>query len=231
MKVENRRGRWIFLSYPLNENSPGYGGGGGGKMSPDKSMAQGDSCNTQQWQLSNHLGTHLDFPRHFIEQGRTIDDYAANFFVFKRIGIIDLGSVAPGEVISSKHLARHELSKNIELLIVKTGFSGKRNLPVYWQHNPGFDPELADTLREKLPVLRILGFDSISLSSFAHRELGRKAHRHFLDHPRPILPLEDMALNEISEFDTIRQLIVAPWRISLADGAPCTVMAEIAGEV
>jgi kynurenine formamidase len=193
-------------------------------------MARGDFCNTQQWQLSNHLGTHLDFPRHFAKEGRTVDDFSADFFLSKRVGFIDLGAVAPGEIISWKHLERHEVSRDIEMMIVRTGFSDKRGAPVYWQQNPGFAPELADVLREKLPFLRILGFDAISLSSFAHRELGRRAHRHFLDHSRPILPLEDMALNEISTSDIVKQMFVAPWRISAADATPCTVLAEVVGE-
>lgn len=219
--------RWVALSYKLDKNTPAYGNGAGVECIQDKSMAHGDSCNTSRWNFSNHLGTHLDFPRHFGEHGKTLDDYPIEFFVFKRVGFVDLGDVPSGKIISWQDLKLYDIPSDIEILLVKTGFCNKRNSPIYWQENPGFSPQLADDLRNRFPSLRILGFDSISLSSFAHRELGREAHKRFLDHDRPILPLEDMDLSHITETIKFKQVVAAPWMVHGADAAPCTVMAEV----
>ena len=218
---------WISLSYPLDEDTPAYGGGKGFQITLDKSMARGDSCNTSTLTFSNHLGTHLDFPRHFAEQGRTLDDYSIDSFIFTRIGFVDLGQIEGGRIISWQDLESVVLPEDIELLLIKTGFCHKRSLPAYCRENPGFSPGLADCLREAFPSLRVLGFDSISLSSFSHRELGREAHKRFLDHERPILPLEDMDLSRVEKTSLIRQTIVAPWMVRGADAVPCTVMAEV----
>ena len=90
-----------------------------------------------------------------------------------------------------------------------------------------FSPNFAVALRSCFPELRVLGFDSISLSSFAHRKIGREAHKTFLDHHRPILLLEDMDLCMVDNIITLKQVIVAPLRVDGADGAPCTVFANI----
>jgi len=45
-------------------------------------------------------------------------------------------------------------------------------------------------------ILEPPGFDSISVSSFQNRMVGREAHRAFLDPKAPILLLEDIDLRE-----------------------------------
>lgn len=221
---------WTYLSYPLGNETPVYGGGDGFRCKQVKSIEHGDSCNTAIWNFSNHLGTHLDFPRHFTATGRTLGDHPLDFFIFNRVECINLEGVSSGEIIGWEHLKSAELSEDIELLLVKTGFCDKRNMPAYWQENPGFSPDLADHLREAFPVLRVMGFDSISLSSFSHRELGREAHRQFLDQHRPILPLEDMDLSMLDSKSLFKQVIVAPLMVLGADAVPCTVMAEVLDE-
>jgi kynurenine formamidase len=71
------------------------------------------------------------------------------------------------------------------------------------------------------------GLDSISLSSFTHRETGHEAHKAFLDHPNPILLLEDMDLSAIDNSVKLKQVIVSPLRVEDADGTLCTVFANI----
>ncbi|EOH7266710.1 cyclase, partial [Campylobacter coli] len=103
----------------------------------------------------------------------------------------------------------------------------KRDQEVYWKENFGFHPEIASYIRRDFPNVRLFGFDSISISSFSNRELGRIAHKNFLDPKKPILLLEDMKLNNLSEKTNIKKLIVAPLRIKNSDGLPCTVIAEV----
>jgi kynurenine formamidase len=225
--ANNSSAKWIFLSYPLAQDTPAYGGGEEFVNHVVKSIESGDSCNTSRWDFANHLGTHIDFPRHFSVAGSTVDNYQAEDFVFTKLGFIDLGDVPLGTIISPADIPLAELPRDIEMLILKTWFCSKRSEPIYSKQNPGFSPDLAEVLRNKFLNLRLLAFDSISVSSFAHRELGRKAHSAFLCHERPILLLEDMDLSKLSTCSNIIQVIVAPLRVEGADGSPCTVMANI----
>lgn len=189
-------------------------------------MDDGDSCNTSKWTLANHMGTHIDFPGHSINDGQNLNDYPADFFIFEHVQVIFVNP-EPAQIISPQELHLNNIPPKTELLLIKTGYGACRNEPVYWQQNPGFSPELATHLRERFPSLRIMGFDSISLSSFAHREIGKRAHKEFLASPQPILPLEDMDLGCVSEAAVFEQVIVAPLRVAGADGTPCTVFAKM----
>jgi kynurenine formamidase len=219
--------KWMFLSYPLSIDTPAFGGGKGIRIQALKQMESGDSCNTSFWCLPNHLGTHLDFPKHFIQNGKNCSDYNADFFVFNHSWIIDLGNVKPGEIISAEQLKDFYIPHEIELLIIRTGFCKNRDKDVYWQNNPGVSPQLADFLKDSFPDLRVFGFDSISLTSFTHRQTGRKAHKRFLEGERPLLLLEDMDLNNVSKDSLFKQIIIAPLQIAKADAAPCTVLALV----
>ena len=194
---------------------------------PEKSMACGDSCNTSHWAFSNHLGTHIDFPRHFFNNGKTLDEYSPVDLVFNEPFVLQLTAISPATIIDESFFRIDEIPLNTDILLIKTSFNRYRGEKVYWQQNPGVAPSIAPALREWLPELRCVGFDFISLSSFAHRDTGRLAHRAFLKPPRPILLVEDMDLSKIDPDSIFSEVIIAPLRIKGADAAPCLVLAKI----
>ncbi|HCY85604.1 MAG TPA: hypothetical protein DHV36_10765 [Desulfobacteraceae bacterium] len=218
---------FIYLSHVLEESTPAYGNGPSLKREAGNRMANGDSCNTEAWHLSNHIGTHIDAPRHFCRDGAVLDTYPADFWCCRKVFLLDVADVAPGEIIGTSRLALDEVPADTELLLMRTGIEKRRSDMVYMMENPGFSPDLAAALRDKLPLLRMIGFDGISLSSFASRPLGRKAHKAFLDHDRPILIIEDMALADALPENGIREAMVCPLRVRDSDAAPCTVIARI----
>jgi kynurenine formamidase len=221
------QGKWLFLSHPLDAATPAYGSGMGLSVTVERSMVRGDCCNATRWDLSAHLGSHVDLPRHFSPDGPSVDAYPAGFWIFGRIALLVTAEVSPETILGWDEIGGKSLPDDIELLLIRTGWSGHRSERVYREANPGLAPQLADQLRERCPDLRAVGFDFISVSSFASRELGREAHRAFLDHRRPLLLLEDLDLSGIDGATTLRQVIVAPLRVAGADGAPCTVFAEV----
>lgn len=219
--------RSVYLSYPLGRGTPSYGNKAVMEIEAISSMAGGDTSNSSRWLIPNHLGTHIDFPKHFVEGGKCADDYPASFWRFDSVAVIHTGETKPAMMIGPELIEKNGVPPKTELLIIVTGFYKFRGEPVYWRENPGFKPYLADCIRGACPEIRAIGFDSISLSSFADRPLGREAHRAFLGGPRPILPIEDMDLSTIERGTKIEDVIVAPLRVSGADAAPCTVVARI----
>jgi len=219
--------KWLYLSHILDDNTPIYGGGNGFFHEAEKSLANGDSCNKQKWNLSNHVGTHIDCPRHFCE-GTTIDFYPASFWIFKRISLIDLSAlVVPEQIVTWSDIKYHLPEDDVEFLLVKTGFTKFRNNEIFWQKNPGFAPDLAEKLKFSFPSLRLFGFDAISLTSYSDKPMGHKAHRAFLDSVKPILLLEDMDLTAVSTNTDFRQITVSPLIVKGSDASPCTVFAEV----
>jgi len=217
----------IFLSYILDSKTPTYGNRNRFKQIKKSDILKGNIANDTSMSTTVHVGTHIDMPYHFYKDGQTIENYDADFWVFKKPLIIE---IKQDELIVDKQLIKR--LDNIEdigydILIVKTGICDIRSDRKFWEENYGFNGDIYDALIIKFPSIRVFGFDSISVSSFQHRMIGREAHQKFLNPKRPILLLEDMDLRNIDENIAIREIIISPLRISNCDGLPCTVFGII----
>ncbi len=212
-----------FLSHLIDQNTPSYGNRNPFICEPKRRIEKGDRANDSFLHLSAHLGTHLDFPLHFYSEGQSIEDFSDDFWLFTKPEIIE---IEPENLIIEQEIINKfsKISKQVDCLIIKTGICHRRESQDFWENNYGFSPKLAGLLRENFKKLKIFGFDSISLSSFKHRDIGFDAHRAFLDPEKPILILEDMDLRDVHESEIFEKLIIAPLRISRCDGVPVTVI-------
>ncbi len=214
----------IFLSHTLNENTPTYGNRNQFKMVKKSDISKGDVANDTMLNTTVHIGTHIDMPYHFYEEGQTLMDFDDDFWYFTKPLIIE---IHPNDIIIYEELINKLNTINdcgYDILIVKTGIESFRNDKEFWESNYGFHPAIYDYLIKQFPNIRVLGFDSISVSSFKNRLLGREAHKRFLNPNHPILLLEDMKLSFINESTQFDNIIVAPLRIEKCDGLPCTII-------
>lgn len=217
----------IFLSYTLNPRTPSYGNRNVFKLEKKSSIAQGSTANDSTMTTTVHIGTHLDMPYHFYENGQTVTSFDADFFHFSKILFL--------EVVPKHYAIKEELIDQLEkvkdcdydILIVKTSACHYRESEKYWQENYGFHPDIYDSLVSRFPKIRIFGFDTISVSSFQDRPMGKEAHKRFLDPINPILLLEDMDLTKVDTSTNFSSIIIAPLRIEQCDGLPCTVIATL----
>jgi arylformamidase len=213
-----------FLSYILNSKTPTYGNRNRFEIEKKSSMSNGDVANDSHISTTTHIGTHLDMPLHFHKNGQTIEDFSADFWFFDKplfIQIEPKSFVIYDEVIEK--LEGISNKKEFDILIIKTGICYHREEEKFWKENYGFSEKLYDYLILNFPKIRIIGFDSISISSFQNRIEGRKAHKRFLNPEKPILILEDMDLREVKN---LSKILISPLRISNSDGVPCTVFGE-----
>jgi len=206
----------LYLSYFINEETPVYGGAKGViKISKERSISEGDNSNNLSLNFPAHVGTHIDFPFHFSNEGKKSHQYPASFWIFNKIGFVEC-SVC--DILN--HL--DNLPPNIEMLILKTGFGVNRYNAKYWSSQPIIPSSLANILKNKFLKLRVFGFDLISLTSKLDRVEGKNAHMEFLI-KNDILVLEDMNLEKLTF--TPNKIIIAPLQIHSADGVPCNVIA------
>ena len=218
---------WILLSYELDSSTPMYGGGVGFRNEHLKQITKGDTANLSHWIFINHIGTHVDVPFHFIQEGKTLSDFTPEFWIIRKTSLINFSKIRPGQLLNKKSLKPHFIPEDTELLLLKTGFGHLRYNDTYWKCGPIISPDIAGYLRKSCPHLKFLGLDTISLSSYSDRETGRKAHRAFLSGEQQILLLEDMDLSYVNADTSFNQVIVSPLRVNKADGSPCTIFAEI----
>lgn len=218
--------RWLWLSHVLSSDTPAYGNGKGMRISHEKSLCAGDSCNAVRLDFSNHLGSHVDAPLHFIAEGRSVASYLPEDWMFTRPLLIDLPLDA-AQLVTPEMLEPLLLpgAHPHDLLLIRTGFEQFRNETRFWQNSPGLSATLAPYLKQKFPNLAAIGVDCISISSLQHREEGRYAHRLLLGDGLRIF--EDLALAAIPS-KRLQQVIALPLRFVQADGAPCSIVAQLA---
>jgi kynurenine formamidase len=223
----------IFLSYTLSNSTPAYGNKGLLEINEISSIMNGDSCNKSELHIESHIGTHIDAPYHFDQQGMSLEKYQADFWVCNNPFLIHYPA-KPEEIIQinfEKELA--SMPDDTDILLIKTNFSRYRNISPtkYIFNGPGITPDLGYYLRENSNI-KMIGFDFISLSSYANRQLGRQAHKAFLarldidnDSLDPILIIEDMNLSLLQT--TPLKIIISPIRFDFSDGSPATVIAML----
>jgi len=188
-------------------------------------MERGDVSNLFVLRFSNHTGTHIDAPWHFVASGLRISDFSLEEFVFERPACIDL-PLGDGELFQAAHLQPHaNLISHCDLLLLRTGYVHiRRTEPQrYAIQSPGFSVSSARYLAHNFPKLRALGLDTVSLACMQHLEEGLEAHRILLrGEGRRFLIIEDMNLDW--NLSNLHRVIALPLFVEGVDSAPCTVM-------
>ena len=142
--------------------------------------------NAQYIMTSNHMGTHLDAPRHFVTGGMTIDQIPVEWLCGP--GVIVNLSDALGEldVYTPKMIEDRVEVRKGDLLFLHTGFhkhaqfGSEPDEEKYIHRHPGAHPDLVPWLLEK--EIHIWGVDCVSTDHPMNlpigRFLGKGAHGH-----------------------------------------------------
>lgn len=222
--------RWVWLSHVLDEKTPAYGGGESIKITPDKQMLNGDSCNTSKIEMPCHVGSHVDAPRHFVRDGKTITDYETDDWFFKSPTTLEFSGIENSCLLTSM-LFENAVQKQpgingkADIVLLKTGYSRFRDQKKYWESSPGVGLDLAKKIVDYFPQTKAVGMDFISVSCLAHREEGRNVHQYLLG--KGIRLFEDLNLEDVNPSKKIKQIIAMPLRVQDADGVPCTLVGEL----
>mgnify|MGYP001202552690 CR=1 FL=1 len=216
---------WIWLSHQLRTETDGYRGVKSLSINHTSSIGNGDSSNSITFSMDNHLGTHVDVPYHFINDGLTINEYKPSDWVFNSPLIINK-LLSPG-VLLTPELMDKEISQcdEVDIILIKTGFEKYRGTEIYWENAPGYSSDLCELFLNKFKSLQAIGIDSISLSSLKHRQEGRKAHKKLLSNGIRIF--EDLKLSQILPDKKLIKVIGLPLIIEGCDGGPCTILGEV----
>jgi len=216
----------VFLSHPVSEETPSYGNRDKISISPKSFIKNGEGANTSFISFSNnHMGTHIDTPFHFCNDGKKTLEYNASEFYFKKIGLIKI-PCTNAKLIDVNDLIGFDIDRDIDILLIQTGYENFRKTDKYHNDNPGIDPSVADFLRANYKSLRAVGFDFISLTSWKFRPEGREAHRTFLCSDPSILVIEDISFYELGESE-IDWLLISPLRSTDGNGGPVTITAKL----
>jgi arylformamidase len=217
----------ILLSHVIDSNTPTYGNRDKFFVDEVSKIADGASANSSKWVFStNHLGTHIDMPKHFFDDGATLTDVPLDFWFSKKIQLVDV-ICEKAILIDVDHITEKVLN-DTEVLLIRTGYEKYRSSGKYWTDNPGLAANLGKYLRQYYPKIRIVGFDFLSLTSWKYRDEGKFAHQTFLDPVgigNPVCIIEDMKLNSVNK--NINNILVSPLFSKNSNGSPVSVFADL----
>jgi kynurenine formamidase len=133
--------------------------------------------NAQYIQTSNHMGTHLDAPRHFVTAGRTIDEIPVDWLCGPGV-IVDLrDEMHELAVYTPQMIEKRVKVKDGDIIFLNTGwgrygqFGEEPDEEKYIHMHPGAHPDLVPWLLKK--KVHIWGMDCISTDHPMNLPIGR----------------------------------------------------------
>jgi kynurenine formamidase len=216
--------RMVDLSHHLDDATPVYPGDPQVRVRPAATVAA-DGFNVLHVAMGSQSGTHVDAPRHYLDDGVTIDVMDLDRFVGPAV-VVDVRHRGARQAIGPADLdaARERLTDD-SLVVLHTGWSRHWGTDAYHDH-PYLDVEAARILAAA--DVRAVAIDAMSvdetIASGPH-PTGYAAHHALL--PGGIAIVENLTgLEQVDWVDPV--LSVLPLKLRDADGAPCrAVMLEL----
>jgi kynurenine formamidase len=164
------------LSQPLNQDTPFWPFYPPFEVKFFKRKSE-HGVNAQYIKTSNHMGTHLDAPRHFVTGGKTIDELPLEWLYGEGV-IVDLSDAMEElEIFTPQMIEDRAEIKEGDILLINTGwhkhaqFGSQPDEEKYILRHPGPHFDLVDWLLEK--KIHLWGVDMISTDHPMNLPIGR----------------------------------------------------------
>ncbi len=205
--------RYYDLSVNITPGLPIWPGDPAIQIQRNSKMEEGSSCNVTTVNMTAHVGTHIDAPYHFIQDGKTIDQIPLSVL----IGRAYVMYFPDTRQITADHIRQHGLPKRVKRILFKTRNSN------YWSHEQtpfrqnyvSLTPDAAQLLVDK--DILLVGIDYVSIAPF---EDVVTTHRILL--ANGVVVVEGLNLKDINPGHYT--LYALPIRLSGSDGAPARVI-------
>lgn len=197
--------KWIDITQALTNDIAHWPGDRPFKYEVAATKEQTGSANVGKITTSVHIGTHVDAPFHFDNNGETIEQLSIDTYIGKAV-VVDVSAY---DVITPQVLEKYPLH-GVKRLLIRTSLP---NNPKRFPENiPLIDPTIAEFLAEKGVIL--LGVDLPSVDPITSKSLD--THHALCRHGIHIL--ENIMLDHVSPGEY--QLIAIPLKIVGGDGSP-----------
>lgn len=185
------------------------------KIEPLRRIAKGDTANVSVVTLSDHAGTHVDPPIHFLEGGNTVDRLPLDALVGPCVVVAFEG---PGHV-SAEWLERATIAAGTERILFKTENSAR-----WGDANPTFTRDFttinASAARWCVEhKVKLVGVDYLSVEPQGAEKEGYPVHKTLLG--ANIVIIEGLDLRSVAPGQY--ELVCAPIKLLNGDGAPARV--------
>ncbi len=170
--------------------------------------------------LYSHAGTHMDAPRHFLPEGRTLDQQPLEQVVGPAI-VVNLAPVEPQELLTVDHLsAVHNSVQPGCRLLLRTDWHKRYGTPEYRDKLPRISIELARWFVER--QVGLVGVEPPSVADVNNKEELTEVHQTLFR--GNVVIVEGLAHLDQLTTSTV-QFIALPMKIVGGDGSPVRAIA------
>lgn len=202
------------LSLPISSAMPIWPGDPPICIESVSSVSQGEEFNVSRLEMGTHTLTHVDAPRHFMDDGLPVDRLPLDVLIGPALVVEPHPT---GKLVTATDLGQLGI-RNTERLLIKTRNSD------FWSGGPydfeyGFVSLSKDAARWLVSKgIKLVGIDYLSVDAFDARE--PVVHRTLLE--QGVIILEGLNLSHVPEGRY--QLICLPLKVRDGDGAPARVV-------
>jgi len=203
------------ISLTISKDLPVWPGDPAIELEKIAQIDQGDQANVTHISTAVHIGTHVDAPDHFLNNGKTVEDIPLEYLV----GPVLVVEIDHPEAITSADLADLEIPVRIERILFKTRNSNywKAGEKVFQENFVALSPGAAEAL-VKIGI-KVIGIDYLSVAAFSD---PGPTHKILLEGDVLIIEGLDLSNVEPGEY----RLYCLPIKITGSDGAPARVLLE-----
>ena len=137
-------GMQVDLSHPIQSGMPTYPGDPAVEVDPHATHDP-DGFHVDAVRCGNHTGTHVDAPSHTEPDGRTLESYPVDRFVFDAV-VADCRDLDAREPIPAGRVP--DADADADLVAFRTGWDAHWGTPAYLEH-PYLSPAAADACADR----------------------------------------------------------------------------------
>ncbi len=208
----------IDLTHTIQPDTFVYPGTPAPSFSTTRTITR-DGARETLLQVGSHTGTHMDAPRHILQDGFGLDSLPASQFCGRAV-VLDVSPLGAGGIITAEFLQQNKELLYADYALFYTGWEKKWGTPAF--------------LEEPFPILNVeaarylvscglkgIGTDAISIDALPDRTFP--AHRVILG--GGLVIVENLCLKKIVGRKDV-MLFALPLKFEMADGAPVRAIAE-----
>lgn len=198
-------GKWIDISQPLHNEIAEWPGDTPFTYDVAYSKTETGSVNIGKLSTSTHMGTHIDAPFHFDDNGLKVLDLPIDLYI-GRAHVVD---VSGKESIGRADLENIDFG-GAERILLKTG--SRPDSKVFPEKFTYLRPDIGPLLKER--GVRLIGVDTPSVDP----ETSKTVSAHHALNDNGVMILENIVLSGVEAGDY--ELIALPLPIKEGDGSP-----------
>lgn len=207
----------IDVTVGIDARLPLWPGSTGSSLRPLREMARGDECNGSELRCDVHVGTHVDAPLHFIDDGLSVEKLS----VAAMVGPAWVANCGEARQVDAAGLEALNIPRGTRRLLLRTTNSALwRRAPEFVRDYVALTPDAARWLVDR--GFTVVGIDYLSIQRFADPP---DVHTILLG--AGVVVIEGLDLSEVEQGPW--ELLCLPLKLAGAEAAPARVLLRRGG--